>query len=177
VPTLAVARFGADATGFAGLIGLTSVEKSVSENDGSVALDVRRTGGSAGEVSVSFETVDVTATAGSDYSRESGQLVWADGDASVKTITLKLIDDANAESAESFLIELSDVTGGAELAASSASISVSGDGDGLTPLPPSPPGPSQDAGGGGSDGWLLGLLLLALSVSAARSVSSTSRDG
>ncbi len=138
-PILAIARFGADDAKFAGLIGFTSATFGDPDNQGQVTVHVRRTGGSTGAVSAAFETADGSATAGSDYIRKAGRLNWSDGDTSSKTITLKLIDEANDE-AEQFGLQLRDPTGGAMLTLRAATISI-GNND-PTPPPSPPPDPT-----------------------------------
>ncbi len=171
----AMARFGADDAGFAGLIGLRDAAGFALESDGSLVFTVRRTGGSTGAVSVSFETADGTAIAGSDYLVQRGRLDWSDGDTTDKTITLALIDDTNDEpaAAEQFGLRLGDPTGGVTLTVSVATISIEdNENDPPTTSPPtSPPlpsNPSQGGGGGSSDGFVLGLLLLGLGRSARK---------
>jgi hypothetical protein len=58
-------------------------------------------------------------------------LTWANGDASDRTISIGILDDAEVESDESFAITISAPAGGAQLAASEASTTiVSNDGPG-----------------------------------------------
>jgi hypothetical protein len=60
------------------------------------------------EVSVSYATVDGTATAGSDYTAASGTLTWAAGDASPKTVSVTVSGDTSNESDETFSVNLSE---------------------------------------------------------------------
>ena len=61
------------------------------------------------EVSVSYATADVTATAGSDYAASSGTLVFAPGEVS-HTIRVAILDDALDEAdEETFELSLSDL--------------------------------------------------------------------
>ncbi|HWM29276.1 MAG TPA: choice-of-anchor B family protein [Woeseiaceae bacterium] len=80
----------------------------------SVALIVRRTGGSTGAVSVAFEVVHATADA-DDYQVSSGTLDWPGGDASDRAIDVALVNDASTEGLERLLVRLVDPRGGATL--------------------------------------------------------------
>ena len=97
---------------------------SVNENDGTVEVTVTRSGGSDGEVSVTFNTADDTAIAGSDYTAQSGQtLTFADGVTS-QTISIPILDDMVQESDEDFTISLSSPTGGATLGNSLSTVTI-----------------------------------------------------
>jgi len=84
------------------------------ENAGSFALDVTRTNGSAGTVTVHYTTADATAKAPSDYTATSGTLTFNDGETS-KPLSIPIIDDNTPEGLESFTLTLSNPTGGAAL--------------------------------------------------------------
>jgi choice-of-anchor B domain-containing protein len=142
----------------AGQIGFAGTTTSVSENAGSAVVTVRRSNGFAGAVSIQFDTSDLTASAGSDYTTTSGTLNWAAGDLADRTITVSLLNDSQSEDVESLRITLSDVRGGATLdGAATFDVQITND-DLATPRP-------VGGGGGGALGasllWLLGLLLLA----------------
>lgn len=79
---------------------------------GTVTLSVERIGDSDGAVSVDYATLEDTAMEGSDYTRASGTLNWADGDESVKTFTIAILNDSEVETVESLLVVLSHGTGG-----------------------------------------------------------------
>jgi hypothetical protein len=88
----------------------------VYEGDGTVTIEVTRTGGSEGIVVVNYATYDDTATAGDDYRAKSRTLKWGDGDTEPKTFTVPLINDRESnETYETFNIELTGPTGGASL--------------------------------------------------------------
>ncbi len=97
----------------AGVIGLSAATASVDENGGTITLTVSRTDGSDGAVSVAYTTVDDTATAGADYTSESGTLSWADGNADNQTIEIDITDDSDYEGDETFTVNLSGISGGA----------------------------------------------------------------
>ena len=128
--TFGAARFDDDAA-FVGRIGLTGTSQEVNEATGAVTFTVRRTGGSTGTVTVDYATAAGEALPGADYVDLPGTLNWADGDASDKTITVNLIDDADAEHDETFSLTLSTPAGGPPLGTSIASATiVSEDGPG-----------------------------------------------
>jgi len=79
----------------------------VSENIGTLVVPVTRTGNTARPVSVKYATVPGTALAASDFTARSGSLSWGALDAGVQTISIPIINDAIAESVESFTVTLS----------------------------------------------------------------------
>ncbi|TWU59486.1 Serine-aspartate repeat-containing protein F precursor [Rubripirellula tenax] len=97
-----------------GTLSISPATVSVGEAAASATFTVNRTGGSDGAVSVAFATANGTATAGSDYTANSGTLNFAAGETS-KTITVVIIEDTNDESNETFTVTLSSPTGGATL--------------------------------------------------------------
>ncbi len=113
-----------DDDGSFGAIALSVANISVDEDAGMVSIQVTRTGGSDGAVSVDYITTQDTATAGADYTSESGTLSWADGNSDTKTIAISITDDAEQENEESFTLDLSNVTGGATLGTSSITITI-----------------------------------------------------
>ncbi|WP_158678878.1 carboxypeptidase regulatory-like domain-containing protein [Pseudoalteromonas sp. T1lg75] len=98
-----------------GELGFTVSQYRVNENEGSVTLTVSRQGGSDNALSVSYETLDATAVAGSDYQSASGQLHWQDLDDGDKEITIAVMNDGEKEQPESFSVRLHQVDGGATL--------------------------------------------------------------
>ncbi len=107
-----------------GTLGLTSGAISVDEDAGTVTLNVARTGGSDGAVGVDFATADGSATAGGDYTADSGTLNWADGESGSKSITISIIDDSDEENAETFDVNLSNFAGGPSQGTSSATVTI-----------------------------------------------------
>ena len=64
---------------------------------------------------VDYATADGTATAGSDYTAQSGTFTFAPGDKSWKLVNVPILDDSIDDSGEHFLLVLSNPTGGAQL--------------------------------------------------------------
>ena len=85
-----------------------------SEGD-QVIIPVSRLGGSTGSVSVEYEILAATASAG-EISGGSGVLNWTNGDTADKTITLDLLGDATStEDLKRLFIKLVAPVGGATL--------------------------------------------------------------
>ena len=84
------------------------------ENAGSFTINVTRTNGSTGTVTVHYATADGTAKAPSDYTATSGTLTFNDGETS-KPLSIPIIDDNTPEGSEGFTLTLSNPTGGAVL--------------------------------------------------------------
>ncbi|HEX2162478.1 MAG TPA: Calx-beta domain-containing protein [Thermoanaerobaculia bacterium] len=104
-----------DVAGTPGQLSFAAATLSTNESGGSVAVVVRRTGGTTGEVSVRLMTHDGTATGGADYTHVDQVVTFGPGDAADKTITVPLADDATLEPLETFHAMLGTPTGGASL--------------------------------------------------------------
>jgi hypothetical protein len=95
----------------------------------------RAGGGTSGAVSVHYATSAGTAAAGTDYDETSGDLNWANGDATYKTFNITVHGDTTFEPDETVNLTLSSPTGGAVLGTpSTATLTIQND-DG-TPPPP-----------------------------------------
>ncbi|MBF2085060.1 DUF4347 domain-containing protein [Thermoleptolyngbya sp. C42_A2020_037] len=90
---------------------MTSAAIAVSEGSSSVVVTVQRSGNSSGSATVSYDTVNGTAQAGSDYLARSGTLTFAPGQ-TAQTISIPIINDTLIEDNESFSVVLSNPTGG-----------------------------------------------------------------
>ncbi|MEM1446387.1 MAG: PQQ-dependent sugar dehydrogenase [Planctomycetota bacterium] len=100
----------------AGTLALEASQYEIDEDAGTVSVDVVRSGGSDGRVSIDYVTVPDTATEGSDYTGVSGALVFEDGQTR-RTITVPIRDDATAEATEFFSLSLDRTSGGATISA------------------------------------------------------------
>ena len=100
----------------AGILLFSSPSYSVDENTGRILVNVRRIGGSKGEVSVDYRTLDGTALgfANHDYLSTSGTLTFNDSE-TIRSIEITINDDQLDEINEEFSIELSNPTGDALL--------------------------------------------------------------
>jgi hypothetical protein len=84
-----------------------SISDATPVTEGSITdFTVHLSNPSAVPVSVNYATADGTATAGSDYTANSGTLTFAPGETS-KTISISTIDDAIDEFDETFNVNLS----------------------------------------------------------------------
>ncbi len=160
-----------------GLIGFKLQGGTIPWSQPSATLYVQRTGGSAGAVSVTFKTRDVTYPSGPDYSSASGTLNWPDGDTSDKPITVATANNSMAAGTESLEVTLSNPTGGTFLATRLSRIDIEHEPVPVSPTPisptqVSPPAPdpflsSPSGGGGGAVGWAQ-LLTLAIMLIGSR---------
>jgi hypothetical protein len=104
------------------LIALSASTYPVPQSATQAVVSVRRVGQSTGEVSVDYTTVNGTATAGIDYSGESGTLTWMDGDSTPKSIDIPITSEAIGRS---FFLTLTSLTGAASFGSpTSANIAV-----------------------------------------------------
>jgi len=133
-----VARLlGAGAAGGPGVLSLPPpFEVAAREQDGEAIVNVRRTGGGTGPVSVLVRTRPATwgqfAVVGEDYAVTETRLTWGDGDVGDKQLVVPLLPDAPgapAEEYEGFEVELSDPQGAAGLGTRRARVTISPDGN------------------------------------------------
>jgi len=110
-----------------GALIFSSPTYNVGESAGSVTVTVRRIGGDSGNASVNYSTSNGTATSPADYTTASGQLMWANGDATDRTLQIPINDDGMLEGAETFNIQLSNASGAVIGSIGSASISIGDD--------------------------------------------------
>jgi CSLREA domain-containing protein len=89
---------------------------TVTEGAGTATILVSRTSGTAGTVSVDYQTANGTATAGQDYTAASGTLVFLDGQTSA-TFNVPILQDNLGEASETVFLTLSNPNGGAGLGA------------------------------------------------------------
>lgn len=86
----------------------------VKESIGKAELKVVRANGADGRVSVHYKTKDIDAVAKRDYEPCEGELVFEHGEIS-KIIAIPIMNDLEQEKDESFAVELTNPTGGAQL--------------------------------------------------------------
>lgn len=100
-----------------GTLQFTQANENGAEGE-TVTLSVSRLDGSDGDVAVQYEVIDINTTLNEDYSgAASGVLTWTDGDSSTQTLSVSLLDDTLFEATETFIVLLSQASGGAELGA------------------------------------------------------------
>ena len=94
-----------DVTFAAGNLQFSVSSLQVIEDLNLLNVTVLRKGGSTGSLSVDYETIDGTATAGQDYKATSGTLIFNDGETSTD-IQIPILNDAVTESPETFTVVL-----------------------------------------------------------------------
>ncbi|MGH7136469.1 MAG: Calx-beta domain-containing protein, partial [Pirellulales bacterium] len=82
----------------------------VTETGGAAVLLITRTGSTAGTATVDYATSDGTASAGINYTAESGTVIFNDGQTTA-TITIPVADDGIADGGSTFFIDLTNPTG------------------------------------------------------------------
>ncbi|HTU65578.1 MAG TPA: Calx-beta domain-containing protein [Steroidobacteraceae bacterium] len=98
---------------------------SVNENAGTVTLTVTKTGSTALSHAVRVDTQDGNATAGSDYTAVSAQVLTFASATTTQTVTVNLLDDAIYEgSSEGFGVALSAATNGATIGTALANVTI-----------------------------------------------------
>jgi hypothetical protein len=87
-----------------------------------VQLTIALSAAATTRVKVNWETMGASATEGRDFVDDHGTLVFAPGELT-KTITLGIRGDELTEGSETFLVRLTEVTGGAQLSAFGTTVS------------------------------------------------------
>lgn len=123
---------GAGATGLAGLtvgdaptgaVAFANSTYQVTEDGTAIAVNLVRTGGSSGALTVDLTATGGTATAGSDFSGLPMTVSFADGQTAA-TATLNIADDTLVEGDESILLSLSNPVGAVLAAQDSATLTI-----------------------------------------------------
>jgi hypothetical protein len=92
----------------------TAAAYTVASTNGSLTLQVARTYGSSGAVSIAYATtIAGTAAPGVDYTAASGTLSWADAETNNKTFTVPISNNAAERGNLTLWVDLSNPTGGA----------------------------------------------------------------
>lgn len=107
-----------------GTLELSSATYSVGEGGGSIAINVTRTGGSAGPAGVTVSTRDGSALAAQDYDATTATVTFAAGDSAPKVATIAIFNDALAETDETFEVVLSNASGAALGTVATATIAI-----------------------------------------------------
>lgn len=104
-------------------IQFSQASSTVQEDGGQARIVVRRTGGTAGVVSIPYATAPGSAVAGSDFTSVSGTLTFLSGEVE-KTIVVPVIDNAEVDGNRNFLINLGQGTGAAAGTPSQTSVTI-----------------------------------------------------
>ena len=91
--------------------GISIDDVVVNENDATATFTVTLNANVPAGASVDYSTANNTATAGTDYTAESGTLTFLGLNNETQTIVVDIIEDAVAEGTESFFVDLSNPIG------------------------------------------------------------------
>lgn len=98
-----------------GTVEFTSAVSSVVEDAGTATLTLTRSGAMTAAISVDYTTAAGTAATGSDFASTSGTVSWPANDATPRTISIPIVNDAVLEGDESFSVTLTNPLGGVSL--------------------------------------------------------------
>ncbi|HON07929.1 MAG TPA: Calx-beta domain-containing protein, partial [Verrucomicrobiota bacterium] len=98
-----------------GSLSFSAPQYSIEETNTVLVINVNRQFGNAGDISVGFQTYDITATAGLDYVATNGVLTWTNGEFGSKPIYIQILDDNFVEGDEEFGVSILNPGGGATL--------------------------------------------------------------
>ena len=147
----------------------SNVAYSWQESDGKVVLSVFRAAGKDGVLRVHYETPTMFdefpgvtyATAGVDFEAVSGDLVWADGDSSDKSITIPILKDTLKEGTEQIRVTLSSPFTGSWIIGGVINAAVD---DSSNDVQPGSGGPVSGAGQSHGGGAVNSVMVLALGL-------------
>ena len=105
-----------------GIINIKDTVYTVGEDESFVAVNLSRSSGADGVVSVRYQTSSITAESGQDFVGDSEYISWFDGDDLDKQIVLSILDDLDYEDVESFSLSIFDPQGGAVIGNDSTAI-------------------------------------------------------
>lgn len=126
-PTARGDTISPSSTASAPVVSLAAASYSVSQSDGSLAVQVQRTGSATAAASIDYTTRDGTAVAGSDYTATSGTLNWAENDSTPKTISIPVSNSTPFSGERSFELTLGNPSSTVTLGSpGTATVSISG---------------------------------------------------
>lgn len=114
-----------------GTLSLSAVTYAANEADTVATIRVNRSGGTNGSVTVSYATSNGTATAGNQYTATNGTLTFGAGE-TVKSFTVAVADDNDAEGNKTFNVAISAPTGGANLGSTTSASVMINDNESIT---------------------------------------------
>jgi uncharacterized delta-60 repeat protein len=138
----------------------------IPDDSGTVVLTVHRIESTDRVVSVHYETVSVKGSQ-ARYTRTSGTLYWAAGDDAPKTIAVPIRANPRGTASTSFLVKLSNASGGADLA---------GTGVVTVYIDSSMTGSNSGGGGGAFGPGLIAMLALLYRRTSSAGVTRLRRD-
>ena len=109
---------------------LSIADASVAKHAGSVGVSVHMTPAAQGAVTVDYATADGTganaAKAGTNYTAKNGTLTFAKGE-TAKTITIPILSNELVEPNRTFIVTLSNATGGGTITGGPATVTITND--------------------------------------------------
>ncbi|EIJ40996.1 Calx-beta domain-containing protein [Beggiatoa alba B18LD] len=117
----------------------SSSDYLVNESGRYVNVTVTRQGSSQGRITVNYQTNANTAIDNKDYIGISGLIVWEDGDASSKVLSIPINNDTTIEETETFRITLSNLTGNGTLGSPAQAVITIKDDDAIVICSDPPP--------------------------------------
>jgi hypothetical protein len=109
--------------GTAGALSFGGSAYAVEEDAGNLTVYINRTGGTKGQVGVTYDTKSGSASDGTHFTRSTGTLSFSDGETQ-KSFTVPIIDDGETKGNKTFSMTLAAPTGSAVLGKNS-NVSVS----------------------------------------------------
>jgi hypothetical protein len=96
---------------------LTATTEALSGDNGprTIAIKVRREGGSDGAATIAYRARNGSARAGRDFRRTEGELRWEHGDASPRTVRVPLLPNATATAPRDLRFEFEAMSGGIDI--------------------------------------------------------------
>ena len=113
-PSSATGTITDDDPSQAGVFALETSNVTVDEEAGQVSINVLRTNGSDGIITIDYDTQPDTAIPGEDYTAQSDTLVFGDGE-TVKAIVIPILSDLLPEPNERFNVTIDNPSGNATL--------------------------------------------------------------
>jgi len=117
----------------AGIISMSRPVVPATEGGGPAIVTVRRAGGKSGAVHITYRTTPIdgspAASPGADYEEVTGELTWADGDATEREIPVTVAaDGSEPEGFEHFLLTIDSSEGAAGLGGQATLVQIAADG-------------------------------------------------
>ncbi len=92
----------------------TAVTPEAGSDPGEITIEVKRTGGSDGAVTLAYGTRNGSARASREFRRTEGELRWEHGDSSTRRVRIPLLPSAGGDTGSDFRFEFESMSGGIE---------------------------------------------------------------
>ncbi|MEA5510192.1 Calx-beta domain-containing protein [Crocosphaera sp. UHCC 0190] len=107
--------FTVNSTDSPAFLSFSEANYNVNEENGTIDVTVTRDGRTTGEVTATISLTNGTATYPNDYTQNSFNITFADGDTTPKIISIPIVNDTKFEADETINLGLTNITGGATL--------------------------------------------------------------